>query len=291
MTRNSEILNELMSISPLVAGIPPHADLYRVPSGYFDGLPTAITSQVLLTADPTTLLQNIDKKPVFTVPSGYFEGFAARMLQLVKAGEASSPEEELKTLSPLLSSIAKKSPFTLPADYFNDLSENVIAGVAALQVVNDELENLGPLMNDLKNKNVYTVPDGYFDQLPGRVLNNVKGQTKQRATVISMGKGRKWMRYAAAAVVAGILITVGSVLLNKPAVTSDPLTTSLAKLSDQEILNYIDNHNTAFADSLNTVATADISINDASDLLSDVSDDELEQYADNNGVAKDDAMN
>lgn len=149
MATRKDILNELESISPVVARIS-FVNPYQVPQGYFDGL----SDEVLLK---------------------------------IKADNV-SPKEELENLSPLLSSLSKKLPYEAPAGYFSELSEHAVAGVKAIEFVNVELENLSPTMSSLRSANVYEVPSGYFDSLADNVLKNVRQHRSAKVVSMNFGK-------------------------------------------------------------------------------------------------------
>ncbi len=70
-----------------------------------------------------------------------------------------------------------------------------------------ELEEIAPLLNRISKKPVQTVPAGYFEH-----LNFQKPGTA--APVVSMKKAASWYRWAAAAVVTGILVLGGLQLMN-----------------------------------------------------------------------------
>jgi hypothetical protein len=239
----------------------------------------------------------------YSVPQGYFEEFAGKLLARIKAGQSGDPREELSVLSPLLDRIDKKSPFQAPQGYFDNLTGNVLSGVGAIDFVNDELESLSSLMTGLRDKTVYRTPEGYFDGLSDAILTRLRQPSKE-APVIPMGarnpgtarrhlSTRKWFRYSAAAVTAGLILTMGWLGLHNPATSAggNELTASLSRVSDQEILNYLENQNIPLAETLNSTAAA-VEFNDADvkNMLGTVPDEELNQYLEDNG-AKDPVTN
>src|SRR5450432_4136016 len=155
MENINPILIEIKDISPVVAGIG-NLNPYTTPPAYFDGFAIQLMLRIALEQkagiDPVL---NINKDHTYQVPENYFEGLAGDILARIKAQQSSSAKEELELLSPLLGQVGKKNPFTSPDGYFNDFSDNIVAGVKAIEFVNEELENLSPTMFDLKNKRVY----------------------------------------------------------------------------------------------------------------------------------------
>jgi hypothetical protein len=310
MENRSDILSELRSISSTLAEIAP-ANPYKVPEGYFENL----TSEVLLLVREETssaVLGQIGETPyeipsnyfeklpgqllalvksdevssilpdkannLYKVPEGYFDGLAENILHRVKAEGDISPKKELESLSPLLGKLDKKTPFSTPVGYFEHLTGNVLGGVKAV----------GTLLDSLKTANVYEVPTGYFEKLPLVVLN--KAKQHQPARVVSMGFRKKALRYAAAAVVAAMIFTAGFLFINKPSsVPSDTLAqseeiiqretqTNVEGLSDDELVNFLENQTAPLPDILSAAATAEIDSEDVKMMLADIPDAELKQY-------------
>ncbi|HEX6428027.1 MAG TPA: hypothetical protein VF008_10095, partial [Niastella sp.] len=252
---------------------------YQVPQGYFEGLADNILQRVKGEESNTPVLPQAINP--YQVPQGYFEGLADNILQRIKATATDNVSDELEIISPLLSQIDKKMPFSTPAGYFDELGENAIAGAQAIDFVNGALENLSPLMNGLRRMYVYEVPAGYFEQLPGEVLKAVKAQ--QPAKVVSMSFTRRVIRYAAAAVVAGLIITAGWLYLGNKTDSNGLPPKDVAKLdsiSDEMLEKYLENQTPTPAETSIAVTASieEIDANDMKDMLADVSDEDLQQY-------------
>jgi hypothetical protein len=267
------------------------------------------------------MLSKENIKNPYAVPQGYFEEFAGKLLARIKAGQSGDPREELSVLSPLLDRIDKKSPFQAPPDYFDNLTGNVLSGVRAIDFVNDELENVSPLMTGLRDKTVYQAPEGYFDDLSDRILAKLRLPAGQapvisisaqaaviaKASIIPKGapnsasgarrfSASKWFRYPAAAIAIGLILTMGWLGLHKPATPAggnELLAANLSKVSDQEILNYLENQNIPLAETMNNSTAAAVEFNDADvkNMLGNVPDEELNQYLEDNGGTKDPVTN
>jgi hypothetical protein len=295
----NEIVNELRLISPLVADLS-RENLFQVPENYFE----QFTGQVMLRITslqhdetiPSTL-NTIDKNiQLSRPPDGYFESFAEKMLRRVKRETSNSVDEELADLSSFLGTVKREMPFSVPQNYFEELADHVLQSAKAIDFVNDEAENIPSLLKGLKDKNVYTTPLGYFENFSGSVLSKIKNEPK-KAKIISIGSRKTWLRVAAAAIVVGIISTVGYYTLNKnsqPAV-SDPIA-ALSKVSDDEMSNYLQNQYSPIYDSVITntnspLATIDLSNDDTNDLLSIIPDDELKQYINEDISFKDEQIN
>ena len=212
----------------------------------------------------------LEKGPeLYSVPKGYFEGFAASMLEKVKTDKAVTASDELEALAPLLAGISKKMPFTVPEGYFSQASEGLS------ELIKDDFV---PEFLQGNNTMPYAVPVGYFENLPDQILKKVG--IKQEAKVISINSTRKWMRYAVAAMVAGI-IAVSSIFYfgDKPIdPASEPhewVARKLKNVPDKELEEFI---STA---EVNTTAIAKTEISQKTEvrkLLNDIPDEELDEF-------------
>ena len=277
MENNNTILQELREISLLLASIG-QQPTYTVPDGYFENLPMQVLLRIGLEEkagkDPVI---NISKNNVYQAPEGYFDTLANNILNRIKTGTKDEQLEEPDFSSSLWQQVGKKHPFTVPEGYFNEVSGNIVAGAKAIAFVNEELENLSPLMNSLKNKPVYEVPQGYFDNTVAAILQKAK---QQRGKLVSIGFTRKIIRYAAAAIVAGLIVLAGYMYSGTTTHTVSSANPDLAKVTDQEIENFLNNNTASVADTSNIVVADDeITDKDSKDLLANISDDELQQYA------------
>jgi hypothetical protein len=105
---------------------------------------------------------------IYAVPNGYFEGLPTQILNRIRALEATDVKAELKYLSPFLSNASKEMPYAVPAGFFQNLSETIVQKIsrhADYQTFEEEIETLSPLLGSLKNKNPYSVPAGYFEKI------------------------------------------------------------------------------------------------------------------------------
>ncbi|MEO9021687.1 MAG: hypothetical protein ABI237_09480 [Ginsengibacter sp.] len=207
MEKATEILNELKSISPLIASIE-KVNVFRVPDGYFN-----IMEQQILTS--AFLSQN--KKEYMQAPEGYFDTLTSRILEKVKS-TADNTAEEIKFISPLLYS--------------------------------------------LKSNNVFTVPENYFEELSTQITGKLNH--KEKAKIISIHPGKKWWKYAAAAVITGVIVISSLQIFNHNTLkdpdsvitasvnipdyiklsfqynTPEQLNEGIASLSDDEIARYLE---------------------------------------------------
>lgn len=89
---------------------------------------------------------------------------------------------------------------TVPEGYFENLAYNILKKIQQEENnVSAELKNLSPLLSSIQKKETYTVPTEYFNQLAFFEL------PQERAKVVSINKPRSFFKYAAAAVITGLL--------------------------------------------------------------------------------------
>jgi len=226
------------------------------------------------------LLAQMEKVDVFSVPDGYFIDL----------------DEKIATT--VFLQVDKKDNFQkVPEGYFDSLSTKILSKIKEEEETADnEIKSLSPALHYLKQEEVFTVPEGYFDDLSDRILNKIKGQS---ARVVSFDSAKKWWKYAAAAVVAGI-ITIASLLLFKtqnsnavnnlassgklPAYvqlasqykTPTQLDRGIASLTDDEIAKYLEKNTTILDDETLTRNTDTKELPTADDYLLD--DNALDNY-------------
>jgi hypothetical protein len=116
--------------------------------------------------DLDSTLENLSPQNLYSVPYGYFEGLPTQVMNRIKALEAKSAKDELEYLSPFLSNIPKENPYLVPVDYFQSLNESISYAINSVdETSEEEIESLSPLLSSLKNKNPYSIPAGYFETL------------------------------------------------------------------------------------------------------------------------------
>jgi hypothetical protein len=103
---------------------------------------------------------------LYQVPEGYFEMLPTWTLSRIKALGAQNSVEETFLLSSVVGGLPKKIPYVLPAGYFENLLANIIEKIRASELpAHEEIASLSPLLSGLKNRSTYAVPDGYFASL------------------------------------------------------------------------------------------------------------------------------
>ena len=207
----------------------------------------------------------------YQVPAGYFDNLAENVLVKIKALEATTAREELMHLSPLLAGLSKEMPYSIPQGYFEQLTVPANAQTAA-----EELATISPLLSGLKKENLYSVPEGYFENLSSAPYS---AAIKPQAKVVSI-TSRRWFRIAAAAVVAGVIVTAGFIIKGGKV---DPAENSYAwvkknikKVSTEKIDEFV-----ALAEEENlasepVVASVNTKAQDVKELIKDVPENEIQ---------------
>jgi hypothetical protein len=230
-----------------------------------------------------SILVDITSKNIYSVPDGYFEGLVNQVLNRIKAIEATNPSEELDHLSPALNNISRQMPYSVPVGYFQGLEEKLMQSVrerSDYQTAKEELENLSPLLSGLNKQMPYSIPQGYFENLHQEVKVNTRAETK----AVSI-HSRKWFRYAAAAIIVGVAVLSGFLLINNK-INTDPaisfkkfektLDKEIKKTSDKELKEFVQQFTDAGLTGEEKVQTNPKE--DAKDLLKDVPDTELKKF-------------
>jgi hypothetical protein len=163
-------------------------------------------------------------------------------------------------------------PHAVPAGYFESLSKSLEQNIETAENAALELETISPLLSELKYKSTYTVPQEYFENFPEAMVKKVTGRETK---VVGMG-GRKWFRYAAAAVMIGFLATTGLLFFNKQdtatPTSQDLVKKMMKKVSTDEINSFIES-------SIETAVVAQVpTTNEVKSLMKDVSDKEIQDF-------------
>lgn len=291
MKNSPEILNELMTISPLLAGID-KVNVLQVPEGYFNELHLRITDFAIL--NNTSPGENVIKRNIRDVPEGYFETLSDSILAKIKTTYPESAEEELNRIAPNLKNL-NKNIFTVPQGYFETLSDLVLTNAKGLnyKTAEEELRSLSTTLYALKHKNVFTVPEGYFEALAGNVSKKLNAAPPKIVPI----RRSTWLQYAAAAVITGIIAIASLQIFNnhhnnnsgmaslpdyvKASLkykTAEDLNSGIAKLSDADIIKYLEKNGNVTDNELLINNTDMSAMPSATDYLSD--ENTLNEYLD-----------
>ena len=196
------------------------------------------------------LLAKLSKVNVFDVPENYFEKLPeAITLHTLLMNDEDNDGSKFQKINVF---------GEVPDGYFNSLSDSVLSKIKETNAENsdNEFDEIFPLLNSLPKANVFSVPENYFENLADEIV--AKLDTEMRpAKVVSIFAG--WRKYAAAAVVAGIIAVSSLFIFNGTTTESDDavafaaniskqfktpeqLEAGLATLGDDEIINYLEKH-------------------------------------------------
>jgi len=228
----------------------------------------------------------------YAVPAGYFEGLVAQVINRIKAMESANAADELFHLSPLLSGLSKQVPYAVPTGYFDGLDQRMLQAVQAsndYQTAGEETATLSPLLAGLKKEmsarpghsdGPYNVPQGYFENLVAGITTK---ENKQEAKVISL-TSRKWFRYAAAAVVAGVIMIAGFLIIDRGEkkqageIALNKVTKDVKKLNDTQKDELIDFLNAGMDGKETAQVNPDTKSKEIQQLLQGVSEKELKDF-------------
>lgn len=202
----------------------------------------------------------------YRVPAGYFNELSDIIL------------DRVRTNLP-----GKSNVYTLPDNYFDQLPAHVLQAIRHAEV-SDELQEVAPFLSTIPKKDPYHV-----HELPALdVQTIIQGQQNDSGKIVAMAAPKKhlWMRYAAAAIMTGVLITAAFIyngskdvaVSNVGSYAQIDVSNEISKLSEDELNSYLTS-----AEKLVTV-TADREsllideLPDVNDHLDYMSDDELNQY-------------
>lgn len=246
-------------------------------------------------------LATFTRQNVYIVPAGYFEGLAAQVMNRIKALEATDAAADpiaigLSYLAPSFINISRQMPYAVPAGYFEGLADKVMELVRENndylekesfgQSAKEELETLSPLLSGMKKTmssrtghsgGPYTVPAGYFENL-------TENRNKPAAKIVSFAH-RNWFSYAAAAVVAGVIVLAGLVYLSSRN-NVDPVgqpyawvKKSIKKVDKADIDAFVNLADEELSNQA-SVAAIPVSPGEIKELMKDVSDKEIQDFLD-----------
>jgi hypothetical protein len=225
--------------------------------------------------DISSLLADMPLVNLYAVPYGYFESLPGIVLDKIRI-EALMADASAKT-------------FTVPQGYFERLPSAILSQIKAgenrLTEETAELDQVAPFLNMISRQNVYAVPEGYFDE--------AAQNEKKEAKVVTLQKARRWMQYAAVAVVAGVLIT-GAFLftdsnnyLEHEKFERLDVSSGLNNVSEADLVKYLNNPEHVVPAPATTLLASEEELADVKSNIRQLSDEELNQYLKENAESFD----
>jgi len=287
VNNKNEILNELKTLAPSLAGIAKQ-NCFTIPKNYFlQGMPK-VSAVADILEEQATKIQNdfmyldlmseiladnfadIANVEVFKVPKNYFETLTENVVAYKKAKLAIEPNVEGAVA---LDASFQTNKYAVPENYFDELSQNILAKVIVADVSAFE-----KAVETQLNETVFTLPNNYFDKLPQSILNKIKTPEKS-AKIIFLQKVRNVLAIAATLA----LFVAGAWFLNldkTDATNTQSINQQIAQLSTEEVKAYIASNAYLFE---SEILAEDLMEEDNKNLFwqMDLNADELDYYLQN----------
>jgi hypothetical protein len=201
----------------------------------------------------------------YRVPAGYFSTLPETVLA------------ELRNDAFLQN--ANTGTYAVPSGYFEGLAANILDKIKTVDQLNEvraELDEVAPLLNTISRQEIYSLPAGYFAN-----VDFAAKATQKEGKVITLRIARKWMQYAAAAVMAGILVSGAFMFTNDRSGLGDVengVSSEFNKVSEADLVKYLDNPEHFVAAPAATSLASEAELADVKTNIKNLSDDELNQY-------------
>lgn len=208
---------------------------------------------------------------LYAVPEGYFASFPTIIAEKIRLEEILAQ--------------AAAPVYEVPDGYFTVFPGEILSRIQTNHAVRTELDEVAPLLNTIDKETPYQIPEKYFAQADFAHLGRYQ---QPQAKVVSLRLARRWMQYAAAALVTGVLVTGAFLYTDNPANIEEAayktidLSSELNKVSETELANYLDNPEHAAVANTGTVLTSEEILTDVKNNLQQLSDEELKQYLTDN---------
>lgn len=208
----------------------------------------------------------------YRVPAGYFDAVTEKLL------EQSSSELVVE----------KSQAYKIPAGYFDQLPGHILAAIYRLDV-EQELEELAPVLNHVSKQMPYTrttVPEFNMGAIMERAA-----VSKIPVIQMPVHKTRKWVQYAAAAVVTGVILVTAFLFNGSNSNTADELLAhaeyvqmdvphEMARVSEEELNTYLATTEKLVVTTGERDQYGEDELPDVNEHIQLMSDDELKQYLD-----------
>lgn len=216
-------------------------------------------------------LADIQRVCPFTEPEGYFTTLSELILEKVRieylVGDRIS------------------DTYQTPVGYFENFASKVISKINAVSFLDNEVQTelsvIAPLLNTISKQKIFSVPAGYFEQAKFTIpTQNVKKETK----VFTIQIARRWMQYATAAIVAGILVTGAFLFTNNKSYLDFEnqeklsLSSELKKVSESELETFINNPEHIISNSVSSPLANEAELFEVKTNIQQLTDEELSQY-------------
>lgn len=199
----------------------------------------------------------VSSMPKMKIPEGYFESFSSELLSRIKQDD-------------FLEGLPRVMPFETPSGYFTDLGDK-LSKVIQQQSSPDFIDSLPKLMP-------YEIPSNYFEELPSQIVSKLDLKSTQPLMTLSRKLIVKLSLAATILLFMGLAFK-GLVLTSNTSSTNYIIENELAKVSDNEISQYIVSHQSEMDASL-ALETIDETKLDLKQFETEVLEDALNQITD-----------
>lgn len=295
ISRDNDIANELREIIPDAQWTTLRPSCGEVPAGYFEQLPgqilqkvrTAEVQEELETLSP--LLASVPKFLPLSVPPDYFEQLSQQVLQNIAAAQQAQPEEDVPSF---LADIPKVFPLSAPAGYFDQLDAVIMARIAETEGakaatpstgVQEELETISPFLAGIPKTIPLSVPPGYFDQLDTNIRARITAVPDRTPLIRRMNAGR-YLKWSVAACLVALVSVSTLFFVRENRHHTNVLENTLANVSDQEIMEYLQTHSDAFDKEELTNYTPLTEEGNAISEVEELPAEAIQHYLDNTGL-------
>ncbi|WP_343700096.1 hypothetical protein [Chitinophaga sp.] len=197
--------------------------------------------------------------------------------------------KELRDIAPALEHLGGHPHFDVPVRYFDAFPVQLMERIRAMEnssAVTEELEQLSPLLAGVSRETPFTVPEKYFKGLTEQVVKEKNAAGEGR--VVKMGRRLKLFKQCLAAASIAGLIAVSAVLISR-SLSGSSMDRMMAKISDQEIEEYLTYHTDAF-DNEHIFTNVSLEGEMPSVLPEDLSSKEIDNLLEDN-LLQDDSVN
>lgn len=218
------------------------------------------------------LLADLPPLNPYSVPYNFFEQLPDSIRKRIMEGVSTVPHP----------SFPSKQPFTVPEGYFENLAGNILKRIHSVDTseVLGETRAISSIVAEASRTQPFTVPAGYFESLAEQAVIRVKESVSPR--VVRMNFSRKVFRYAAAAVLTGVIVVTAFLFSRQSNNNGQAGSAMIDNVSLNELENYLSTE--PIETSVNSIGfvSSDLSADDIKEFINDISDEGLQQYVNQN---------
>lgn len=196
-----------------------------------------------------------------------------------------SIQNELIELSQAVANLNGKTPFIQPENYFEQFPEKMLQKIESEILIKNE-PKLSPLLESLRDKNPFQTPPDYF--------NEIKVDIPVTNPPVFRLKVKKWMAYAAAACLGGMIF--GLVYFSNDQTNLNSLASNA--ISKEAMESYLmegdiidDSNKEIDVSSTGEEILVNLTPATISEMLKDIPDKDISRFLDQNGIEESNTLN